>query len=48
MRNGFWLRDQSGNESSSFSSFVLLLDYDDEDDDEDDKTKTPSIPQNGE
>jgi hypothetical protein len=32
---GFGLRDQRGIESSSFSSFILVLDYDYEDDDED-------------
>jgi hypothetical protein len=30
------LRDQRGNESSSFPSFLLVLDYNYEDDDEDD------------
>jgi hypothetical protein len=39
MRNGFWLRDQRGIESSSFSSFFLVLDYDYEDDDGDDVNK---------
>jgi hypothetical protein len=33
-RDGFWLRDQRGIESSSFSPFVLVLDYDDEDDED--------------
>jgi hypothetical protein len=33
------LRDQSGIKSSSFSSFVLVLDCDDEDDEEDDINK---------
>jgi hypothetical protein len=37
--NGFWLRDQRGIESSSFSSIVLVLGCDDEDDDEDDANK---------
>jgi hypothetical protein len=38
------LRDQRGNESSSFSSFVLVLDYDDEDGDRDDKNKNAFFP----
>jgi hypothetical protein len=33
------LRDQRGNGSSSFSSFVLVLDYDDEDDQDATKQK---------
>jgi len=39
MRNGFWLRDQRGNESSLFPSFVRDLDYGCEDGEEDDKNK---------
>jgi hypothetical protein len=46
--DGFWLRDQSGIESSSFSSFELVLDYDYEDDDEDEIKQKRLQPRNTE
>ena len=44
----FLLRDQRGTKFVLVLILRLVLDYNDEDDDANDKTKTPSIPQNGE